>query len=251
MIGAELTAARTFSAAAPMFSGGQFASTMPNRSPPSRPMMSLTRRQLSSRRPISISTDIGRFIAEHVVDHRHVVDADRQKRGGAFRALVRGDDLVDRLAQPALVEMTGQFVVIGQPFEPRLLDFAVADRADEAEHGLRPAGGVALGAAALMHPDKTPAGVAQPVFAVERGLAFKMRGKRQLAMHQIIGMDAGGEAAAGRQFRRRSRCRPRSVRRTSRAGRFRVPRNRQHRRPLRSRRIVGAKARCSLSGHPR
>ena len=71
---------------------------------------------------------IGRLVAEHVVDHRHVVDADRQERRRAARALIGGDDLVDRFAQPALVEMAGQLVVIGEPLEPRLLRLAVADR---------------------------------------------------------------------------------------------------------------------------
>ena len=79
------------------------------------------------------------------------------KSGRAVGALIGGDDLVDRLAQPALVEMPGQLVVIRQLFEPALLRLAVADRADDAEHDPRPARALALRPAALMHPDEDAA----------------------------------------------------------------------------------------------
>ena len=82
-------------------------------------------------------------------------------------ALIGGDDLVDRLAQPALVEMAGQLVVIGELLQTTLLRFAIADRANHPEHALRPPGIVALRPAALMHPGKDAAGAAHPVFAIE------------------------------------------------------------------------------------
>ncbi len=143
---------------------------------------------------------IGRLIAEHVVDRRHVVDADRQECRRAMRALIGGDDLVDRLAQPRLVEMAGQLVVVGEPFEPILLRLAVADGADNAAHDARPAFVVAGRPAALVHPHKGPFGIAQAVLAVEGALAVEMRGERQLPMHQIVGMQAIGETAAGRHL---------------------------------------------------
>src|SRR5216683_602410 len=97
---------------------------------------------------------IGRLMAEHVVDHRHVVESDRQERGRAVGALIGGDDLVDRFAQPALVEMTGQLVVIRQPLEARLLRLAVADRTDDSEHDLRSTRIITSRPAALVYPDK-------------------------------------------------------------------------------------------------
>ena len=145
---------------------------------------------------------IGRLIAEHVVDHRHVVDSDRQERGRAVGALIGGDDLVDRFAQPGLVEMTGQLVVIRQPLEARLLRLAVADRTDDSEHDRRSTRIITTRPAALVHPDEAAFGVAQAVFAVERILAVEMPGERQLAVDQIIGMDAIGKAASGRHLRR-------------------------------------------------
>src|SRR5712691_8193614 len=111
---------------------------------------------------------------KHVVDHRHVVDADREERGRAAGALIGRDDLVDGFAQPALVEMTGQLVKIRQALEARLLRLAVADPADDAEHEKRPPHAIASRLAALVHPDKPAGAVAQTVLAVERRLAVEM-----------------------------------------------------------------------------
>ncbi len=51
-----------------------------------------------------------------------------------------------------------------------------------------------------MHPDEAAVGVAQAILAVERLLAVEMRRERQLPVDQIVGMDAIGEAASGRQL---------------------------------------------------
>src|ERR1051326_4650679 len=114
---------------------------------------------------------VGRLIAEDVVDHRHVVDADREECRRAPSALIGRDDLVDRFAQPAFVEMAGEFVVVGQALEAHLLRLAVADRADDAEHDLRPAGIVALGPSALVDPDEPAGSVTQAIPPAERRLA--------------------------------------------------------------------------------
>ena len=146
---------------------------------------------------------VGCFIAENVVDHRHVVDADRQKGGRTAGALIDCDDLVDRLAQPALVEMARQLVEIRKPFEARLLRLAIANSADHAEHELWPTGVVPSRSAALLHPDKAARGITQAILAVEQALAVEMLRKRQLPLAQIVGMDAAREAASRRQLGRK------------------------------------------------
>src|SRR5439155_24910699 len=109
--------------------------------------------------------------------------------GRALGALVGDNNLVDRLAQPALVEVTGQLIVIGQPFEARLLRLAVANRADDAEHDLRPPGIVAPRLAALVHPEKIPRGVAQAILAVERGVIVKMAGQGEPTLDKVVGRE--------------------------------------------------------------
>ena len=51
-----------------------------------------------------------------------------------------------------------------------------------------------------MNPDKNAARTAHPVFAVERRLAIEMIGQHQLAVHEIIGMNAAGKAPPARQL---------------------------------------------------
>ncbi len=143
---------------------------------------------------------VGHLIAEQIVDHGHAVDADRQKSRRIGRALIGGDDLIDRLAQAALVEMAGQLVVVGELLETALLRLAVADCANHPEHTLRPSGVVALRAPALMDPGEDAAGAAHPVFAIEAGSAIEMVGEHQLPVHQIVGMDPAGKPAPGRQL---------------------------------------------------
>jgi hypothetical protein len=139
---------------------------------------------------------IGRRDADRRVDRAHVIDADREEHRMAGRAIVGGDHAVDRLAQAGAVEVTGQLVVAGELLDPALLGLAVGDRADHAEHLLRPAGGVAQRAAALMHPSETAVGIAQPIFAVELVVPIEVSREHRLAMIAVVGMYMADEQAA-------------------------------------------------------
>ncbi len=57
---------------------------------------------------------IGRLVAEGVIDHRHVVDADDEIGARNRRRGAAADDVVDGVAQSQLVGKPGQFVEIRQ-----------------------------------------------------------------------------------------------------------------------------------------
>ncbi len=150
--------------------------------------------------PVSHLDDhlIGDLVAEDVVDAGELVDADREIGPGEAGARAVREHVVERFAQPLLVEMAGQVVVIREPLETLLLRLPLRDDAQHAEHAGRPPEAVELGGAALVQPGE--AAVAEPdaVFDVERGAAVVMALQALLAQQQILGIDAAGEALAGR-----------------------------------------------------
>src|SRR5579885_1278385 len=171
-----------------MFCSAQSPSTMPKRSPPTRPITSLA----------DFDDDgVGRLVAVGVVDGAELVDADREIGAGRARAQAAGDDLVERLAQTLLVEMAGELVVMRELLESELGRLA---RSDEAEHALDAGEPAArdLGRAAIVHPGVFPVVEAQTVLDVEFAAALDMGGKALFPQRQIVAVDTRGEIQAAR-----------------------------------------------------
>src|SRR5262249_7331853 len=130
---------------------------------------------------------IGRLVAEGIVDHRHIVDADGEI--GAGHWVHRGTDgLLDRRAQPWLVEMAGQLIEMRQLLEPELGRLAHRDDAQHAKDAGDTAAGIAYRAAAILDPVRAPVLGADAVFEVER-LAVGELAQAMLALRQILGVD--------------------------------------------------------------
>ncbi len=87
---------------------------------------------------------IRRLVAEGVVDVGELVDADREIGAAVAGARARGDDVVERLAQPLLVVMAGELVVAGEMLEPLLGRLAPADEPQHAQHARGLAGLVGM-----------------------------------------------------------------------------------------------------------
>src|SRR6185437_15837057 len=99
-------------------------------------------------------------------------------------------------AQPLLVEVAGELVVIRQMLEALLLRLATGDDAPDAMHLDGPAGLVEGRIAAVMHPGEAAVLGAHAVFAVEARAARPMRGEALLAHEQVVGVEASREGAA-------------------------------------------------------
>ena len=137
------------------------------------------------------------LVAEHVVDAGELVDADREIGPGKAGARAVREHVVERLAQPLLVEMAGELVVIGEMLETLLLRLALRDGAQHAEHAARAPDRVELGRAALVQPGEAAVAEADAVLDVERGAAIVVALQALLAQQQIVGIDAVGETLAG------------------------------------------------------
>jgi hypothetical protein len=139
---------------------------------------------------------IGGLVAEGVVDGPQLVDTDGEIGSRHARAQARGHGLAQRLAQARAIEMPGELVVIGEPFQPLLLYLAVGDQAEHAHQAARRAGGIELGSAAILDPDRGTLVVVQPIFALEE-LATR-GGSRETALSQraVLRMDPVGKTLA-------------------------------------------------------
>ena len=140
---------------------------------------------------------IGGLVAERVVDRGELVDADGEIRTDAARAQARGDDVIERLAQPLLVEVAGELVVIGGVLEAQLLRLTAGDEAPDAVHAHRPAGLVEHGRAAVMHPGEAAILGADAELAVEDGAARPVGVEALLAQQQVVRVEAAGQRAPG------------------------------------------------------
>src|SRR6185437_3949198 len=136
------------------------------------------------------------LVAEGVVDGRELVDADREIGARVAGAETRGQEMIQHLAQPLLVEVAGELVVIGAMLELLLLMLARRDEPEHAEDALGPAGAIELGSAPVMQPGEIAALEANAVFAVEARAARVMRMQLLLAQQQVVGVDPLGEGLA-------------------------------------------------------
>ncbi len=108
--------------------------------------------------------------------------------------------MIEHFAQPLLVEVAGEIVVIRQELEPLLLRLAGGDEPHDAAQPLGPADVVELGGAAIVQPAEAAALKPHAIFAIERQAARVMRMELLLALKQIVGIDALGESLAAREF---------------------------------------------------
>ncbi len=146
---------------------------------------------------------VGGLVAEHLVDAGELVDPYREIGAGKPGAHALHEHVIERLAQPLLVEMAGEFVVIGQVLEPLLLRFAHGDVAQHAEHSLRPPDRVEFGRAALAEPGEGAVADPDAVLDIERGAPGIMGLQPLLTHDEIVGMNALGKTAAARRGRTR------------------------------------------------
>src|SRR5215813_5211882 len=137
------------------------------------------------------------LVAEAVVDLGELVDADDEIAAGNVGAAAVGNGVLERLAQPHLVEVAGQVVEARQPLEAGLVLLARIDEAQAADHAIRRCGGGALGGAAVVDPAEESVVAAHAVFAVIDLAVGEMVGERLQARRQVLGVDAVDEAVAG------------------------------------------------------
>ena len=104
--------------------------------------------------------------------------------------------MIEHLAQPLLVEVAGEIVVIREELETLLLRLAAGDEPHHAAQPLGPADMVELGGAAIVQPAEAAALEPHAIFAIESLAARVMRMKLLLALQQIVGIDALGEGLA-------------------------------------------------------
>ncbi len=149
---------------------------------------------------------VGGLVTEGVIDGRELVDADREIGAGVAGAEARGEEMIEDLAQPLLVEVAGELVVIGAMLETLLLVLARGDEAQHAEQALRPADAVELRRAAIMQPGEVAILEANAVLAIEAVAARVMGVELLLAQQQIVGVDALGEDLATRDRRARGKA---------------------------------------------
>src|SRR5690606_25126665 len=138
------------------------------------------------------------LMTEGVVDHRKLVEPDDEEATRQIEALAIGQGVFERVAQPYLVEMTGQLVEVGEPFEARFVLLAGCDQAKAADQALRQPAGRELRLSAVVDPGAAAAVRADAVLAVIGGSVGEMIGQRLEPDRQIFGMDASAESGAAR-----------------------------------------------------
>src|SRR5690242_287071 len=104
--------------------------------------------------------------------------------------------MVKRLAQTALVEMTGEIIVIGNLLDLELMCLAAVDEAPHAMHLDRTSALVEQRRAPVMHPGETAVLGTDAIFAIEGLPAGPMRIEPLLTQQQIIGVKSPGQRAS-------------------------------------------------------
>src|SRR5690349_22393748 len=103
--------------------------------------------------------------------------------------------MVKRLAQTALVEMTGEIIVIGNLLDLELMCLAAVDEAPHATHLDRTSALVEQRRASVMHPGEAAVFGADAIFTIESLAAGPMRIEPLLTQQQIIGIESPGQRA--------------------------------------------------------
>src|SRR5262249_296474 len=199
MIGTWLTAERIFSAAMDTCSSGQFANTMPKRSPPTRPITSLTRRQRSRRWPTATITASAASwpsasltaVSLSMPTARYAPTLPERRLGGAVGA--------SDSRRPFLLKCPGGPAVLAGGSGAGSGALRLVGGAVDGEGG---GGGMEGGGAAIVDPGEAAVLGTHAIFAIEGDAARPMRIEALLTKQQIVGIETTGERAAGRNHLR-------------------------------------------------